>query len=183
MNTIIPNLNADIIPLKSAAGINIGLNFEDFIKHAPYKLANDEEYNNPSSTKGLWYVKHYQGKNSLGREFDSYACRWNNDVVLQFDGKPKKVLCGIIVSGNYKGSLLNKLRINDRLDKLSDHYDLDFYADGHYLVDKEDTDNYVPIEIGTDYLHSYEDETNQIIQLFYVTMPLEEQRKHGITWD
>ena len=75
------------------------------------------------------------------------------------------------------------MRINDRLDKLSSQYDLEFYADGHFLIDKEDADIYVPIEIGTDYLASYEDVPNQIIRLFYVTMPLEEQIKHGITWD
>jgi len=36
----------------------------------------------------------------------------------------------------------------------SSQYDLEFYADGHFLIDKEDADIYVPIEIGTDYLAS-----------------------------
>lgn len=183
MKKFIPHLNADIIPLKSAAGIDIGLSFDEFLKHAPHKLVDNEEYNKLSNTQGLWYVIHHKGTNSLGKEFDAYACRWNNDVVLQFDGKPTKILYGIIVSDNYKGSLFNELRINDRLDKLSSQYDLEFYADGHFLIDKEDADIYVPIEIGTDYLASYEDVPNQIIRLFYVIMHFEEQIKHGITWD
>lgn len=183
MNMITPNLDADIIPLKSAAGIDIGLSFDEFLKYSKHKLVNDEEYNNPSSTKGLWYVVHHKGISSVGKEFDSYSCRWNNDVILRFDGTPKKTLYGIIVSGDYKGSLFDELRIGDRLDKLLYKYDLDFYADGHFLVYKDNPDDAVPIEIGTDYLASYEDVPNQIIQLFYVTMPLEEQKKHGITWD
>ena len=98
MKKFIPHLNADIIPLKSAAGIDIGLSFDEFLKHAPHKLVDNEEYNKPSNTQGLWYVIHHKGTNSLGKEFDAYACRWNNDVVLQFDGKPTKILYGIIVT-------------------------------------------------------------------------------------
>lgn len=37
MKKFIPHLNAEIIPLKSAAGIDIGLSFDEFLKHAPHK--------------------------------------------------------------------------------------------------------------------------------------------------
>ena len=182
MKKFIPDLKADIVPLQSAAGIEIGLIFDDFIKYSPHKMVSEQEYNSLSNTNSLWYIVHFNGVDILGKHYDSYSCRWNNDVTLQFDGCPKKVLYGIIVSGTYTGALFNELRIRDRLDKLSDKYDLDFYADSHYLVYK-DNDECVPVEIGTDYLVDYSYEPNQFIELFYVMMHSEQQKKHGISWD
>jgi hypothetical protein len=47
-----------------------------------------------------------------------------------------------VVTGNYKGLLLNTLGIGDRLDKLINEYDFLFYADLHYLAKKKNFDSY-----------------------------------------
>lgn len=169
--------------LQSTAGIDIGLIFDDFTKYASHKVVSEQEYNSLSNNNNLWCVVHFKGVDILGRHYDSYSCRGNNDVTLQFDGISEKVLYGIIVSGDYTGALFNELRISDRLNKLSDKYDLDFYADSHYLVYQDNHDECVTVEIGIDYLVDYLYESTQVIEIFYVMMHLEQQEKHGISWD
>ncbi len=183
---IIADLDADIIPEKSAAGLQLGLSFKKFLKYAPHKIVNEKEYYkdyySDYSTNGFWLVCHFQGTDPTFGSYDRYAARWNSDVTLCFDGKPKKVLESIAVKINYRGALFNKLRIGDRLDKMLDEYDLDFYADSQWLDYRDNSGDCVPIEIKTNYFSSYEEDPDQMVEQMIISMDKEEGKKYGIEY-
>ncbi len=190
----VPNLNADIIPEKSAGGYEIGMNFNDFLNKISNNFIHlDKMVGLLLSAHDSWVVEWFSNEYYVDYKY----AYWNNTVILRF-GTDNKLNC-ITLKNGYHGKLFNKVAINDRLGVLSDDYYFLFYFDTHFLVNKLEnrkilekyiTDNELydididddfdvmsiiydvddiiavqGIELNTDYLTQYSREyPNQIIQ-------------------
>ena len=153
---LVPDMNAEVIPGKSAAGFELGILFDDFIKQIEYKkFESRHDYDPKFEKKGVWGIFHRD------------EMTFNLDHINE-SGK----LTWIYLYEGYKGKLLNRLGIGDRLDSVKDEFDFDFYGDVHYLKYKEGSLHYgdvVGVEIGTNYLVEYSDEyPDQIVVGFGV---------------
>ncbi|OTG84175.1 hypothetical protein B9T31_13540 [Acinetobacter sp. ANC 4558] len=173
MTYLVPDMEAEIIPGKSAAGFELGILFDDFIKQVKYKkFESRNDFNPKVEEKGTWGIIH-RDEISFNLDYiNEIQCKWENSVELVFDMNKLGKLTWIYLYEGYKGKLLNILGIGDRLDSVKDEFDFDFYGDAHYLMYKEGSPHYgdiVGVEIGTNYLIEYSEEyPDQIITSFLV---------------
>lgn len=179
---MIPNLNAEIIPVVSAAGIELGLNFDDFIAKSNYRIVKDyKELENIGYEKNKWLILYRNEVLSWDNNpINEIYCFWNKAVILTFNANTKK-LEFIYVSEGYTGKLLGLLKIGDRLDSVKDQYNFSFEGDKHYLEYKDGRDQtgeIIPVEIETNYRIAYSEEySEQFIEGFLVYL-LPEDRGH-----
>lgn len=125
MNKILalPNLNADIIPKKSAGGYEIGMNFDDFIGVISNNMIYQNNQEVPFEIKqDCWVIEVFA---------DGKFASWSDVIILRF-GLDDKLNC-ITLKDGYQGKFLQKAGINDRLDVLIDDFYFLFYADVHLL--------------------------------------------------
>jgi len=163
---LIPNLNAEIVPTKSVAGITLGLDFEHFKTDSDYQVINDyAELENTCSERDKWLILYRNEVLPWGDHINANTKR------LEF----------IYVGQGYQGKLLGLLGIGDRLDSAKDQYNFYFEGDKHYLEYKEYSDKageIIPVEIETNYRTAYSEEySDQIIEGFLVYL-LPEERGH-----
>ena len=178
---MIPNLNAEIVPTKSVAGITLGLDFEHFKTDSDYQVINDyAELENACSERDKWLILYRNELLPWGDHINEIYCFWNKSVTLTFNANTKR-LEFIYVSKGYQGRLLGLLGIGDRLDSAKDQYNFYFEGDKHYLEYKEYSDKageIIPVEIETNYRTAYSEEySDQIIEGFLVYL-LPEERGH-----
>ena len=165
---LVPDMNAEVIPGKSAAGFELGILFDDFIKQIEYKkFESRHDYDPKFEKKGVWGIFHRDEMTFNLDHINEITCKWGNSIRLVFDMNESGKLIWIYLYEGYKGKLLNRLGIGDRLDSVKDEFDFDFYGDAHYLKYKEGSLHYgdvVGVEIGTNYLVEYSEEyPDQII--------------------
>lgn len=128
MNNIlaVPDLNADIIPNKSAGGYDLGMNFDEFMG----AIANHVIYQTQpavicATKQDYWVIE------ILSDEKFAY---WNDGIVLRF-GLDNQLNCITLTQG-YQGKFLQKAGIHDKLDVLIDDFYFLFYAEVHLLAYK-----------------------------------------------
>ena len=164
----VPDMGAEVIPGKSAAGFELGILFDDFIKKIKYKkFESRHDFDPKVEEKEIWGIFHRDEMTFNLDCINETHCKWENSVELVFDMNKSGKLTQIYLYEGYKGKLLNILGIGDRLDSVKDEFDFDFYGDAHYLKYKEGSLHYgdvVGVEIGTNYLVEYSEEyPDQII--------------------
>lgn len=167
MNKIEPDLHADIIPGISGAGINIGITLKYFLENTDHRLINSKDFNDSLAINKEWLVIEYNFLDIYGVAKTSYSATWDrkNDIILRFDGNNDVILNFMILQENYKGKLLKKWGLGTALKELAEEYDIIFYADTHYIKEKNsDKDEVIPVEIHTDYLLDFEEQANQIVK-------------------
>lgn len=159
---LVPDMNAEVIPGKSAAGFELGILFDDFIEQIKYKkIESHDDFDSQIEEKGIWTIFHRAETTFNLEHINEISCNWGNSVELVFDMNKSGKLTWIYLYDGYKGKLLNILGIGDRLDSVKDEFDFDFYGDVHYLKYKEGSPHYgdvVGVEIGTNYLVEYSEE-------------------------
>ncbi|WP_445346723.1 hypothetical protein [Acinetobacter bohemicus] len=170
---LVPDMDAEVIPGKSAAGFELGILFDDFIKQIKYKNIKYRcDFDPQVDKKGMWRIFHRDEMTFNFDHINEISCNWENSVELVFDMNKLGKLTWIYLYEGYKGKLLKMLGIGDRLDLVKDEFDFDFYGDVHYLKYKEGSLHYgdiVGVEIGTNYLVEYSDEhPDQIVVGFGV---------------
>jgi len=165
-NHLVPDLNKDIFPSKEAAGISLGMDFEEFRSQALFRDVRREEYETVQE-KNIWLVFHRHELLPWQEWINEIYCSWENSVILTFDGDSKKLI-RIFLDRGYKGKLLGLLGIGDRLDLVKDDFNFYFEGDAHYLEYKEDSDmsgEIIPAEILTNYRVTYSEEyPDQIVE-------------------
>lgn len=166
MNHLVPDFNKDILPSKEAAGILLGMNFEEFQSLALFRDVRKGEYES-AQEKNIWLVFHRYELLPWQEWINEIYCSWGSSVTLTFDGDSKKLI-RIFLGEGYNGKLLGRLGIGDRLDLVKDDFNFYFRGDAHYLEYKEDSDKFgeiIPAEISTNYRVAYSEEyPDQIIE-------------------
>jgi len=166
MNHLEPDLYKEIIPAKGAAGITLGMDFDEFQSQALFCNVRREEYES-NQEKNIWLVFHRHELLPWQEWINEIYCSWENSVILTFDGDSKKLI-RIFLDRGYKGKLLGLLGIGDRLDLVKDDFNFYFEGDAHYLEYKEDSDmsgEIIPAEILTNYRVAYSEEyPDQIVE-------------------
>ena len=146
---LVPDMNAEVIPGKSAAGFELGILFDDFIKQIEYKkFESRHDYDPKFEKKGLWGIFHRDEMTFNLDHINEITCKWGNSFRLVFDMNESGKLIWIYLYEGYKGKLLNRLGIGDRLDSVKDEYKK---GSPHY-------GDVVGVEIGTNYLVEYSEE-------------------------
>ncbi|WP_019385424.1 hypothetical protein [Acinetobacter venetianus] len=176
---MIPNLSAEIIPAKSAAGINLGLDFNTFRAISDYQIIHDyNESENVCYEKDKWLILYRNLILPWGESINEICCYWNKTVTLTFNADTKK-LEFIYVAKGYQGKLLGLLGIGDRLDSVKNQYNFYFEGDRHYLEFTEDSNQageIIPVEIETNYRTAYSAEySDQFIEAFLIYLPPSER--------
>ena len=155
---LIPDLYAEIEPNVGAANINLGLNFDYFIKKVDYINVEEhdvsirncslgilyEDYDENMrenliiKTKDIWCIYNEEPLEWDGEIVDDIYAYWNNSVVLRFSKQQDGsfILSSICLQNKYKGKYINALGLGDRVSLVLDKYDILFYADLHYLAKK-----------------------------------------------
>ena len=178
---MIPNLDAEIIPHKSIAGITLGLDFDHFKANSDYQIIKDyAEVESANSENRKWLILYRNEVLPWGDPINEIYCFWDRSITLTFNANTKR-LEFIYVGKGYQGRLLGLLGIGDRLDSAKDQYNFYFEGDKHYLEYKEYSDKageIIPVEIETNYRTAYSEEySDQIIEGFLVYL-LPEERGH-----
>lgn len=166
MNHLVPDFYKDIVPLQEAAGISLGMDYDEFRSLALCLDAGEEEYES-GQEQNIWLVSHRCELLPWREWINEIYCSWESTVTLTFDGNSKKLI-RIFVSEGYKGKLLGRLEIGDRLDRVKADFNFYFECDAHYLEYKEDSEmsgELIPAEITTNYRTTYSEEySDQIIE-------------------
>lgn len=166
MNHLVPDFYKDIVPLQEAAGISLGMDYDEFRSLALCLDAGGEEYES-GQEQNIWLVSYRCELLPWQEWINEIYCSWESTVTLTFDGNLKKLI-RIFVSEGYKGKLLGLLGIGDRLDLVKDDFNFYFEGDAHYLEYKEDSDmsgEIIPAEISTNYRVAYSEEyPDQIVE-------------------
>ena len=77
----VPNLNADIIPEKSAGGYEIGMNFNDFLNKISNNFIHlDKMVGLLLSAHDSWVVEWFSNEYYVDYKY----AYWNNTVILRF---------------------------------------------------------------------------------------------------
>ena len=123
---LVPDMNAEVIPGKSAAGFELGILFDDFIKQIEYKkFESRHDYDPKFEKKGVWGIFHRDEMTFNLDHINEITCKWGNSIRLVFDMNESGKLIWIYLYEGYKGKLLNRLGIGDRLDSVKDEFDFD----------------------------------------------------------
>ncbi|CAA0160197.1 hypothetical protein [Acinetobacter baumannii] len=166
MYHLVPDLSKDILPSKEAAGISLGMDFDEFRNSALFRDVGMEEFES-AQEKNIWLVLHRYELLPWQEWINEIYCSWESSVTLTFDGNSKKLI-RIFLGEGYNGKLLGLLGIGDRLDLVKDDFNFYFSCDAHYLEYKQDSDMFgeiIPAEISTNYRTAYSEEySDQIIE-------------------
>jgi len=135
MKNLTPNLYAPIIPNKGAAGLNLGMRYDDFMEQTESLFIDD--YLEESIFDNVWRVYKQKEFNEITQiQYNFNYCYWNDSVVLVFNGDSSELESIQLYSG-YKGDLFDEFYVGDNLSKIYEKFNFYFYADVHYLVDKK----------------------------------------------
>lgn len=183
MINLVPDMDAEVIPEKSAAGFDLGMLYDDFIKNVKYEIIDDIHSFVFSNKVDEWII-YYRDEISMfdHSHINEIHCLWGSSIELVFEGDEKS-LTWIYLNNKYEGKLLNILGIGDRLDLAKDDFNFYFEGDAHYLEFKKDSIYYgeiVGVEIFTNYRVEYSEEyPDQIVEGFGVYMIKEHQSMDG----
>lgn len=167
MNKIETNLNADIIPSVSGGGIRLDITLNYFLENTHHQFFKMGNFDKSLVLNNEWLIIEYNVLDVYGVAQTTYSATWNGneDVFIKFNCKDNATLEFMLLQGNYQGKLLGKWGIGATLKELSQEYDIEFYAAAHYLKEKNfDKDEVIPVEIHTDYLVSFERQSNQTVR-------------------
>mgnify|MGYP003405572629 CR=1 FL=1 len=136
-----PNLRAEIKPNTSAAGFELGMAFNTFIEKVDFIEITQQETYTITYNSNKWRI-HYQNYFSDVMKdvyFNNIYAYWDDSVTLKFSKTDVHYyLTAIFVGGTYTGKFLGLIGIGDRLDSVSEEYDILFHSDLHFLAKKKE---------------------------------------------
>ncbi|MDO7502530.1 hypothetical protein Q5X59_00555 [Acinetobacter baumannii] len=88
MNHLVPDLYKDIVPQQEAAGISLGMDFDEFRSFALCLHAGGEEYGS-GQEQNIWLVSYRYELLPWQEWINEIYCSWESTVTLTFDGNSK----------------------------------------------------------------------------------------------